>query len=560
MGTHRFAAVLTALLAVVALALGNGAAPVRAATQHPFAPPAQALPTASTVRFLSKVILPETSIDGPALSSVGSESALAWTGTDLAHHLNVETSRDGLTFGNKLTLDETSPFRPDVALASQGGAVAVAWTGTDANHTLNVLYDVYGNQKKLTLWDDNSFTAPALLIGPGMYLAWAGTDSNHSLNLLALSVTSSGLFAGAKTTLWNVSSDAAPHLARGSATVMALSWVARSLQLRAAAATTPSGLAPGAGLAETSASAPALFVLGPDLGTGNQQWIGWTGTDAAHHLSLTWTTAFPTFASPPAGKSVLSDTAIGGPALSYNNANQIAWTGTDSAHHLNVATFANAPAVCVPNPGILPVAPTIMTHGTPSAKEVSLTFDSDGGDPGHATSYLDTLQRDGIHATFFLTGQFAQANPSIVQRIVSAGHDLGNHTIDHPDLANPVRTDTFVCNEIAGAGATLASIAGRSPRPYFRPPYGSYNTQVVNFAGGLGYDTILWNIDPRDWDPNTTVQDILNRVLNSPNLGPGAIILMHINSVNEPAALPQIITGLQNKGYELVPLSQLLRS
>lgn len=551
MRQHHMPAILTALLIVGAL--GGGATMAWAAAQH------VATSSASAVNFSNKVTLPESSIDGPALSSVGSESVIAWTGTDTAHHLNIETSSNGLAFGNKVTLNDTSPFRPDIALASQGGAVAVAWTGSDPNHSLNVLYDVYGNQKKLTLWDENSFTAPALLIGPGMYLAWAGTDPNHSLNVLSLSLTDAGLVAGAKTTLWNVGTDAPPRLSRGSATVMALTWASRSLQLRVATATSPGGLGSGTGLAEMSASAPSVYVLGPFTGAGNQQWIGWTGIDTAHHLNLTWTTAFPKFASPPAGKTTLSDTALGGPALSYNGTNQIAWTGTDTAHHLNIATFANAPSICVPDTGVMPVAPTIITRGTPTTKEVSLTFDSDGGNPANATSYLDTLQRDGIHATFFLTGQFAQANPSIVQRIVSNGHDLGNHTIDHPDLANPPRTDTFVCNEIAGAGTTLASIAGRSPRPYFRPPYGSYNTQVVNLAGGLGYDTILWNIDPRDWDSTTTVQDILNRVLNSPNLGPGAIILMHINSVSEAAALPQVISGLENKGYTIVPLSQLLQ-
>lgn len=553
MRTHHIPSTVTALLTVGALVLGSGAAVAWASAQHAVSP------SASDISFSNKVTLPETSIDGPALSSVGSESVIAWSGTDTDHHLNVETSTDGLHFGNKLTLDETSPFRPDVALASQGGAVAVAWTGSDANHSLNVLYDVYGIQKKLTLWDESTFTAPALLLGPGMYLAWAGTDSNHSLNLLSLSITDTGLVAGAKTTLWGVGSDASPHLARGSATVIALTWVTQSLQLRAATATNPGGLGSGTGLAEMSASAPSVYILGPATGAGNQQWIGWTGTDSAHHLNLTWTTAFPKFASPPAGKTTLSDTAFGGPALSYNGANQIAWTGTDTAHHLNIATFANAPAICVPDLGVMPVAPAVIAHGTPSTKEVSLTFDSDGGDPGNATSYLDTLKRDGIHATFFLTGQFAQANPSIVQRIVSDGHDLGNHTIDHPDLANPPRSDTFVCNEIAGAGNTLAGIAGRSPRPFFRPPYGSYNAQVVNLAGGLAYDTIMWNIDPRDWDPTTTVQNILNRVLNSPNLGSGAIILMHVNSMNEATALPQVITGLENKGYAIVPLSQLLR-
>ena len=119
--------------------------------------------------------------------------------------------------------------------------------------------------------------------------------------------------------------------------------------------------------------------------------------------------------------------------------------------------------------------------------------------------------------------------------------------------------DAFVCTELTSADAAIQHDIGRSVVPYFRPPYGSYNEQVQYLAGGIGFRTILWNIDPRDWDPNTTVQDILNRVLNSPNLGPGAIILMHVNSLNEPKALDGVVTGLISRGYHIVPLSQLLQ-
>jgi hypothetical protein len=297
-------------------------------------------PALLATRLTHKVTLPQTSIDGPALASVPTggtnESVLAWTGTDAAHHLNVETSTDGLHFGHQRILRETSSFRPDVAISSVGGPVSVAWTGTDANHSLNVLYDVYGSSpKKLTLRTESSFTAPALLVGPGFFLAWTGTDANHSLNILALSVTASGLVRGQKTVLSQNSSNAGPHLARGSATVIDLVWTSRALQLRRASATLPAGLQPGIGIPETSAFAPDIFAIGPFIGAGNLLWLGWTGTDRAHHLNLESTaTQFP------GTKTILADTALGGPALSFNLAKQIAWTGTDAAHHVNIATFA----------------------------------------------------------------------------------------------------------------------------------------------------------------------------------------------------------------------------
>lgn len=237
----------------------------------------------------------------------------------------------------------------------------------------------------------------------------------------------------------------------------------------------------------------------------------------------------------------------------------IAWTGTDPVHHLNAATISTIlPAVCETPPGVQAVSSTPIHTGNTSAKQVSLTFDSDNGSPGHATTYLDILERNHIKTTFFLTGLFANANPSIVRRMVADGDDIGNHTMDHPDLVNPPRTDAFICSELTSADSAIASAAGHSSRPYFRPPYGSYNSQVAERAAGLGYRTILWSIDPRDWDSTTTTQDILNRVLNSSSLKPGAIILMHINSTNEQYALQGVITGLQQKGFSIVPLSVLL--
>lgn len=330
MRQRQMSDIVVALLAVAGLAIG-GATPA-AAAQHSASASAQAAPS---TRLFTKITLPESSIDGPALSSVYvpngiSESVLAWTGTDAAHRLNVETSGDGLHFGGKRTLAETSLYRPDVALAAPAGAVALAWTGTNTDHSLNVLYDVYGHQRKLTLWNESSISAPALLIGPGFYLAW--TDTNHSLNLMPIEVTDAGLMPGKKVTLSHYGSNAGPHLARVGATTFALSWTSQGSQLFLATGTDAPTLSVSS-LQEFSAFAPQTEWMGRVYGSG-RQWIGWTGTDTAHHLNLQWTF------SAPATKTVLSELALGGPALAFHAQEQLAWTGTDSAHHLNIATFA----------------------------------------------------------------------------------------------------------------------------------------------------------------------------------------------------------------------------
>jgi hypothetical protein len=331
---------------VVAAALSFGvAAPAMAASRQYAAPvaagqiAARALPAAS---ISSKVTLPETSIDGPALTSVGTTSVIGWTGIDAAHHLNLEISYDGLHFApdTKLTLNETSPFRPDVTF-KENSVVSIAWMGSDANHSLNVVYGAYQDYQrfgeKLTLRTDNSFTAPAILAGPSgvggstLYLAWTGTDANHSLNFLPVTEHGGSFTLGTHQILSQYSSNAAPHLVPAGPNSIALCWTSRSGHPMAAVAGGDLKFGLVATLGEqTSAYGPgALFRDSGD-------WISWTGMDAAHHLNVVETKSYPTFPNP---KTVLPELALGGPALAFNNGNQIAWTGTDAQHHLNIAKF-----------------------------------------------------------------------------------------------------------------------------------------------------------------------------------------------------------------------------
>lgn len=234
-------------------------------------------------------------------------------------------------------------------------------------------------------------------------------------------------------------------------------------------------------------------------------------------------------------------------------------TPTRAATRVPTATATATPSVaCIPERGVQPVASAVIRSGATSEWQVSLTFDSDGGSPGNAARYLDILRAHGIHATWFLTGAFARANPSLVRQIHNEGQEIGNHTLDHPNLISPSRTDSFVCSELTQADRIISGIIGQSTRPYFRPPGGNYSTQTRTLAARLGYRTITWTIDPRDWDSATTAQDIENRVLNSVALKPGAIILMHVNSPHEMEALDTVIIGLEQRGYTIVPLGELL--
>lgn len=343
----RHAAAITAVF-LTAVTLVAGGATMASATSKDAARASTA--AASSARVFNKVTLNETSIDGPGFSSVvGSfegvsfnRTVIAWAGTDAAHHLNVMDSKNGLSYSHKVTLGETSPYRPDVTQLAEpaGGEVILAWTGSDANHSLNVLYNVYGSRAKLTLSNERSIAAPAILWmkqNDLVLLAWTGTDANHSLNVLPIHFGGGTLRPATKTILSQFSSNAGPRLALLNNAIV-LAWSTRANHLNFASSTNGATFtsALGAGLADTSAFAPDPLYYQTEAGP--EYWMAWTGTDSAHHLNLRWTTHYPNW---PDGttKTVLADTAFGGPAVSVNPGPLLAWTGTDASHHLNVANF-----------------------------------------------------------------------------------------------------------------------------------------------------------------------------------------------------------------------------
>ncbi len=552
---------LTTALALVAM-LGLGlaaAAPSAKATTAATAAPAITGP----FNLITKSVLSDTSIDGPALAGLTTgrtRAAIAWTGTDQERRLNVMISETGSGFYSKRTLSETARYGPAITMIPDD-KVAIAWVGTDSARTLNVLYNVYGAPRKLILWGETSSMAPALTYENGqLYLAWTGDDAGRRPNVLAITIGATGLSVGAKTTLWQFSSGAAPSLSPGlNHAGLILSWSQAGTGV-ISFATSPDGKtwpATASTLPETTASAPhmASFVAS-DM---PQTYLAWTGTNAAHSLNLRYTTSYPSWPATGA-KSILDDTALGGPQIAYIGGPQallLAWTGTDEAHHLNIAVVTPTSA-CIAPPGVTPVSSQLIVYGNASRKQVSLTFDAGGSDGAQAAKLLDILASYNVKSTWFIMGAWGQENRSTFQRVVASGHELGNHTLDHPDLTNPPRSDEFICYELGMTEQIAKEISGKSTRPFFRPPFGAYNTQVLNDAAKLGFRTVYWSIDTIDWDPNTTADQIVSRVLNSPNLKNGAIILMHAGSLHEPEALPRVIEGLRAKGYEIVPLSQLI--
>lgn len=203
----------------------------------------------------------------------------------------------------------------------------------------------------------------------------------------------------------------------------------------------------------------------------------------------------------------------------------------------------------------------VISIGNTSRNAVAFTFDA-GSDAGYTTQILDTLQANGLHATFGMTGKFAQQNPQLVQRMVNEGHTLINHTYDHASWtgsstgAAPLTRDQRWA-EVDQTESIIAQLTGATTLPYFRPPYGDYDQSVLDDVGARGYAySVMWTVDSRGW-MGIPAPQITQRCLD--NSQPGAIYIFHVGSASQDGvALQDVIDGLRGQGYAIGDLGSVL--
>jgi len=196
--------------------------------------------------------------------------------------------------------------------------------------------------------------------------------------------------------------------------------------------------------------------------------------------------------------------------------------------------------------------PALWNSVNTSRKVVALTFD-DGPHGKLTPQLLDLLQRENVRATFFVLGRLVEANPRIVQRMAAEGHEVANHTWDHPRLPSlsrekfdeQIRKTTAIIEQNTGKKVTI-----------MRPTYGLYNERVKNeLLEEYGLDIILWSVDPNDWK-KPGANAVARRLVEGAH--PGAILLAHDIHPGTIAAMPRAIADLKAKGYEFATVSELL--
>lgn len=179
--------------------------------------------------------------------------------------------------------------------------------------------------------------------------------------------------------------------------------------------------------------------------------------------------------------------------------------------------------------------------------EIYLTFDQ-GYENGYTIPILDTLKEKNVKAVFFLTGDYAERNKALVQRMIDEGHIIGNHGMKHASLP------TLSVEEAKKEIMSLHNFVKEKfnyEMTYFRPPCGEYSEQSMAVCNELGYKTLLWSFAYQDWDVNNQPDPSASFEKVTKAAHGGGIFLLHSVSSTNAEILGRVIDNLREQGYTL---------
>jgi peptidoglycan/xylan/chitin deacetylase (PgdA/CDA1 family) len=214
-------------------------------------------------------------------------------------------------------------------------------------------------------------------------------------------------------------------------------------------------------------------------------------------------------------------------------------------------------------------------------KRILVSFDAGSSDRG-ALQILDALKSRSIRTTIFLTGEFIRRYPGLTLRIAHDGHEVGNHTFNHPHLTTYARngrqdtlpdvTEAFLRDELERAASLFRETTGTDMAPLWRAPFGEENAEIRGWARRAGYTHVSWsqaageNLDSLDWVSDSSSpryrssERVVGRLLAMAR--PGGIILMHLGTdrTEDPVAdrLPELLDALSARGYGFATATEFL--
>lgn len=202
-------------------------------------------------------------------------------------------------------------------------------------------------------------------------------------------------------------------------------------------------------------------------------------------------------------------------------------------------------------------------HQKTNEKVVAFTFD-DGPSPVWTPKILDVLKKAGVKATFFMLGEHVLKYPDVARRVAEEGHEIGNHTQDHHVLI--YYTNDELEKEIKDAEESIRKVTGVTTK-YFRPPKAWVTDEEKKKIKDMGYKTILWSLNSKDWvtfDDKYIIKYIMHHVR------PGDIILFHDSGGTFSTeggdrhetvlAVGRLAEKFKEQGYRLVTISELLEN
>jgi peptidoglycan/xylan/chitin deacetylase (PgdA/CDA1 family) len=218
------------------------------------------------------------------------------------------------------------------------------------------------------------------------------------------------------------------------------------------------------------------------------------------------------------------------------------------------AAVAPSPAATPSDEAVMRLGPQVV-HGSRHRSQVALTFHGQGPE-SMANALLAEAERAGARVTVLAVGTWLAQYPQVAERILRGGHELGNHTMHHLDIAAMDASGAYA--EIAECAQRLHALTGSAGR-WFRPSQTHYSTPLIEReARKAGYQTcVSYDVDSLDYtDPGPDA--IVSTVLGSTR--PGSIVSLHLGHSGTVTALPAIVRGLASRGLRPVTLTELLSS
>lgn len=194
-----------------------------------------------------------------------------------------------------------------------------------------------------------------------------------------------------------------------------------------------------------------------------------------------------------------------------------------------------------------------ITHGSRSKPQIALTFHG-AGDPAIDKGLLDLFAKTGTPITVFAIGAWLKSNPTMAKKIIDAGHDIGNHTMNHYQMKT--LSAKKVDSEIAGCAKELKTLIGNLGS-WFRPSGTQYATPLIRqTAFKYGYkQCISYDVDSKDYTDPGAAAIIANTMASLKN---GSIVSLHFGHAGTLKAMPTLLTKIHDKGFTPVTLTTLL--